>query len=139
MKAKKLRISDHDLGREVTFQDPETGEKKTERAMYKIVESLVSLLLSPRLALPVGQYLDSSDLARRLKTAHENGDENVLLDAKEYELLRNAIEKTPGQTQQGPVGFAPDDEELVSRVMRPEEVEVDEAAVLKMPVCNTVN
>ena len=139
MKAKKLCIKDYELEHEVTAVDEKTGETVTKKVMYQVVSSLVQLILSPRLALPVGEYLDAMDLARRLKGAAALGDENVLLDAKEYELLRKAIEKFPGQTNQGPIGFSEADSELVSRVMRPEEVEVDEAAVLKMPVCNTVN
>ena len=133
MKAKKLCIRDYELEQEVTQVDEKTGEQVTKKVTYQVVASLVQLLVNPRLALPVGDYLDATDLARRLKTARLVGDENVLLDSKEYELLKNAVSKFPGQTQQGPVGFSESDAELVSRVLRIEEVEVDESAVLKMP------
>ena len=106
MKAHKIDLTDYS-----TDQLNEKGEPMP----VKVVTSLVNLLFHPGMKLGGMALLEQQKLADKLLAKGEF----VLLDAKDYQKLRQAMENFRGFTQMHV--------ELVRRVLDAPEVEVEEA------------
>ena len=129
MKAYKLLLEPYTVklpeGPIPTLKCPACGEEISvpREDKFRVVDSLVGVLMSQHLVRPPMDYLKAADLADRIR---KTKDKFILLDEAEWESLKSAFEKWPRSTQQGPIGFGQHEVELVRRVMEPEEVAVKE-------------
>ena len=129
MKAYKLLLEPYPVklpeGPAPSLACPKCGEQigVPQETKFRVVDSLVGVLMSAHLVRPPMEYLKAADLADRIR---KTKDKFILLDEAEWESLKSAFEKWPCSTQQGPIGFGQHEAELVRRVMEPEEVPVKE-------------
>lgn len=105
-------------GYDVTVRNGETQEQRP----YRVVDSLCTVLLHPGRGLNGVGLMDAMELARKIRGAGEV----VLLEKDEYDQLKSAFDTMRG--------FGENDYELVRRVYKAPEVDVQEKQSRKRPL-----
>lgn len=97
-------------GYDVTVRNGETQEQKP----YRVVDSLCTVLLHPARQLNGVELMNAMELARKIRGAGVV----VLLEKEEYDQVKSAFDTMRG--------FGENDYELVRRVYKAPEVDVQE-------------
>ena len=125
MKGYKIDLRAYDIRTDEIYKN----RGKDEQFKYDPKEVIPNIMLSPFQNNSGFRFVTIGDLAKKIKNCK---DDYIILDTPDYEIIKISFDKYESKLQDGSkIGFGKNDYVMVSRIFRPEEIELEEKKIKK--------